>query len=104
MTADTTAGEVSAEAEEAAWELATAERLRAQGDLAGAASWYRRAAEHLMDAGEDDRALDVAKQAAELAALDRAAPVVAAPPAPAAPVVAAPPPASVPAPGGFVVP
>ena len=60
------------EAEEAAWELATAETLRARGELAEAANWYRRAANHLMEAGEDERAIAVAKLAAELAALDDA--------------------------------
>lgn len=54
-------------AEEAAWELETAETLRARGDLEGARSWFLRAADHLMDAGEDDRALEVAKLAASLA-------------------------------------
>src|SRR5438105_1643817 len=60
------------EAEEAAWEMATAETLRARGELAEAANWYRRAANHLMEAGEDERAISVAKLAAELAALDDA--------------------------------
>lgn len=60
------------EAEEAAWEIATAEMFRARGDLAEAANWYRRAAQHLMEAGEDERAIEVAKLAAELAALDDA--------------------------------
>lgn len=60
------------EAEEAAWEIATAESLRARGDLAQAAMWYRRAANHLMEAGEDERAIAIAKLAAELAALDAA--------------------------------
>lgn len=53
-------------AEEADWALATAETLQAKGDLEGARTWFRRAAEHLMDAGLDDRALVVAKQVAAL--------------------------------------
>lgn len=57
---------------QAAWEIATAETLRARGDLADAASWYRRAANHLMEAGEDERAVEVAKLAAELVALESA--------------------------------
>src|SRR5437660_1486872 len=60
------------EAEEAAWEMATAETLRGRGELAEAATWYRRAANHLMEAGDDERAISVAKLAAELAALDDA--------------------------------
>ena len=40
------------EAEEAAWEMATAETLRGRGELAEAATWYRRAANHLMEAGD----------------------------------------------------
>lgn len=57
---------------QAAWEIATAETLRARGDLADAASWYRRAANHLMEAGEDERAIEIAKLAAELVALESA--------------------------------
>ncbi|MBP6831031.1 MAG: hypothetical protein KA978_09605, partial [Deltaproteobacteria bacterium] len=53
-------------AEEADWALATAATLQAKGDLDGARTWFRRAVEHLMDAGLDDRALVVAKQAAAL--------------------------------------
>src|SRR4051794_35797480 len=60
------------EAEEAAWEMATAETLRQRGELAEAATWDRRAANHLMEAGDDERAISVAKLAAELAALDDA--------------------------------
>jgi CRP-like cAMP-binding protein len=55
---------------QAAWEIATAETLRARGDLADAAGWYRRAANHLMEAGEDERAIEIAKLAAELVALE----------------------------------
>src|SRR3990167_3741473 len=53
-------------AEEADWALATAVTLQAKGDLDGARTWFRRAVEHLMDAGLDDRALAVAKQSAAL--------------------------------------
>jgi CRP-like cAMP-binding protein len=66
------AGGGGTEAEEAAWEIATAEGLRARGELAQAATWYRRAANHLMEAGDDERAISFAKLAAELAALDDA--------------------------------
>ncbi|MBI5514580.1 MAG: cyclic nucleotide-binding domain-containing protein [Deltaproteobacteria bacterium] len=67
--ADSAASEA---AEEASWELTTAEALQRRGELAEAASWYRRAAEHLMDAGDDDRALEIARLAAELVELARA--------------------------------
>ncbi|MDO9015443.1 MAG: cyclic nucleotide-binding domain-containing protein [Myxococcales bacterium] len=73
-------------AEEADWALATAEKLQARGDLDGARTWFRRAAEHLMDAGLDDRALVVAKQVAALSELPPA------PTTPPPPVTAAPPP------------
>jgi CRP-like cAMP-binding protein len=73
-------------AEEADWALATAEKLQARGDLDGARTWFRRAAEHLMDAGLDDRALAVAKQVAALSELPPA------PTTPPPPVTAAPPP------------
>ncbi len=72
-------------AEEADWALATAETLQAKGDLQGARNWFRRAAEHLMDAGLDDRALAVAKQVAALSE-----------PPPPAPMSTAPPPDSLP--------
>ena len=49
------------DAEEAAWEMATGETLRARGELAEAATCYQRAANHLMDAGEDERAIAVAE-------------------------------------------
>ena len=58
--------------EQAAWEIATAETLRARGDLSEAASWYRCAANHLMEVGDDERAIEVAKLAAELVALESA--------------------------------
>jgi CRP-like cAMP-binding protein len=73
-------------AEEADWALATAEKLQARGDLDGARTWFRRAAEHLMDAGLDDRALAVAKQVAALSELPPS------PTTPPPPVTAAPPP------------
>ena len=76
-------------AEEADWALATAEKLQARGDLDGARTWFRRAAEHLMDAGLDDRALAVAKQVAALSELPPA------PTTPPPPVTVAPPPPSI---------
>lgn len=82
-------------AEEAAWALETAETLRARGDLAGAREWFLRAADHLMDAGEDDRALEVAKLAASLAESARPAPSV---PAPSVPASQPPAPQAIPSP------
>lgn len=67
-------------AEEADWALATAETLRAKGDLDGARTWFRRAAEHLMDAGLDERALTVAKQVAALSEPPPRAPSTSPPP------------------------
>jgi CRP-like cAMP-binding protein len=69
---DNTDSAASEAAEEASWELTTAEALQRRGELTEAASWYRRAAEHLMDAGDDDRAVEVARLAAELMELSRA--------------------------------
>lgn len=83
-------------AEEADWALATAETLQAKGDIDGARTWFRRAAEHLMDAGLDDRALVVAKQVAALSEVPHPpttpppAVQVAPPPAPIVEDVAAP--------------
>jgi CRP-like cAMP-binding protein len=57
---------------QATWEIATAESLRAGGDLSAAAAWYRKATNHLMEAGEDERAVEIAKLAAELVALEAA--------------------------------
>ncbi|MEZ4391643.1 MAG: cyclic nucleotide-binding domain-containing protein [Polyangiales bacterium] len=82
-------------AEEAAWELETAETLRARGDLEGARSWFLRAADHLMDAGEDDRALEVAKLAASLAEASSVTP----PPSSEAPAPQGVTPVVIPAPG-----
>ena len=86
---------------QATWEIATAASLRASGDLAAAAAWYRKATNHLMEAGEDERAVEIAKLAAELVALEasvrapaeRAAPTPDAPPAnaPAHPAAGSPP-------------
>ncbi|MDP3275012.1 MAG: cyclic nucleotide-binding domain-containing protein [Deltaproteobacteria bacterium] len=58
--------------EQAAWEIATAETLRGRGDLSDAANWYRRAVNHLMEGGDDERAVEIAKLAAELVALESA--------------------------------
>jgi len=95
-------------AEEAAWALETAETLHARGDLDGARTWFLRAAEHLMDAGDDDRALDIAKRAASLAESQAsasqqiaAAPAEATPSAPFPPASSVSPPPSEPAPSPF---
>ncbi len=53
-------------ANEAQWALTTARTLQDRGDTDGAVTWYRRAVEHLMDAGNDESALEVARLAAAL--------------------------------------
>ncbi len=53
-------------ADEAQWALTTGRTLQDRGDTDGAVTWYRRAVEHLMDAGNDEAALEVARLAAAL--------------------------------------
>jgi hypothetical protein len=50
------------------WALSTAEAMRGRGDLSEALKWLRRAAESASEAEADDRALELAKAAADLAA------------------------------------
>jgi CRP-like cAMP-binding protein len=57
---------VEEHADEAQWALTTARTLQDRGDTEGAVSWYRRAVEHLMDSGNDEAALEVARLAAAL--------------------------------------
>lgn len=52
--------------DEAQWALTTARTLQDRGDTDGAVTWYRRAVEHLMDSGNDEAALEVARLAAAL--------------------------------------
>lgn len=95
-------------AEEAAWALETAETLLGRGDLDGARTWFLRAADHLMDAGDDDRALEVAKRAANVAETQASASqqiaalaAEAAPGAPFPPASSIAPPPAEPAPSPF---
>src|ERR1700722_17831760 len=53
--------------EDVAWALSTAEAMFARGDRGDALKWLRRAAEAASEAQADDRALELAKAAADLA-------------------------------------
>jgi hypothetical protein len=74
------------DSEDVAWALSTAEAMFARGDGGDALKWLRRAAESASEAQADDRALELAKAAAELASV--LGPSASAPPPP----IAAPPP------------
>jgi hypothetical protein len=67
--------------EDVSWALSTAEATWNRGDRADALKWLRRAAESASEAEQDDRALQLAKAAAELASQLEATPSV--PPKPA---------------------
>ncbi|MEO6418810.1 MAG: hypothetical protein ABIP39_05355, partial [Polyangiaceae bacterium] len=53
--------------EDVSWALSTAEATWKRGERADALKWLRRAAEAASEAEDDDRALALAKAAAELA-------------------------------------
>ena len=55
--------------EDVAWALSTAEAMYARGDRGDALKWLRRAAESASEAQADDRALELAKAAADLASV-----------------------------------
>src|SRR5262249_53079625 len=55
--------------EDVAWALSTAEALLGRGERQEAIRWVRKAAEQAAEAGADDRELELAKTAAELASL-----------------------------------
>src|SRR4051812_33163061 len=55
--------------EDVSWALSTAEANWNRGDHADAIKWIRRAAEAAAEAEADDRALELAKAAADLASL-----------------------------------
>jgi len=78
------------DSEDVAWALSTAEAMFARGDRGDALKWLRRAAEAASEAQADDRALELAKAAADLAST--ISPTTSAPPPPPPP----PPSASVP--------
>ena len=60
--------------EDVSWALSTAEAMWGRGDRADALKWVRRAAEAASEAEDDDRALEIAKAAADLAGVvDQAA-------------------------------
>src|SRR5580658_4857151 len=73
--------------EDVAWALQTAEATWSRGDHADALKWIRRAAEAASEAEADDRALELAKAAADVASLlaDRPTAVAPAPPPPPVP-------------------
>lgn len=73
---------VPGDPEDVSWALSTAEAMYGRGDVAEALKWVRRAAEAASEAENDDRALELAKAAADLTAAMSAA--SAAPPAPPA--------------------
>lgn len=69
--------------EDVAWALSTAEAMYARGDRGDALKWLRRAAEAASEAQADDRALELAKAAADLASV--LGPSTGAPPPPPPP-------------------
>ncbi len=74
--------------EDVAWALSTAEAMYARGDRFDALKWLRRAAESASEAQDDDRALELAKAAADLATLVGPTPSMAPPPPPPPPPLA----------------
>jgi hypothetical protein len=96
------------DSEDVAWALSTSEAMYARGDRGDALKWLRRAAEAASEAQADDRALELAKAAADLATAIGPTtsarppapppPPVLSRPAPAPPAASAPPPAPASAP------
>jgi hypothetical protein len=78
------------DSEDVAWALSTAEAMYARGDRGDALKWLRRAAEAASEAQADDRALELAKAAADLAGI--IGPTTSVPPPPPAPMPSRPPP------------
>jgi hypothetical protein len=74
--------------EDVSWALSTAEAMWGRGDHADGLKWLRRAAEAAAEAEADDRALELAKAAADVASLLAES----RPPPPAAAIPVAPPP------------
>jgi hypothetical protein len=72
------------DSEDVAWALSTAEAMHARGDAMEALKWLRRAAEAAAESSADDRALQIAKAAADLASV--VGPTSHMPPPPPAPV------------------
>ncbi len=75
------------DAEDVSWALSTAEAMWTRGDKDDAVKWIRRAVESASEAGADDRALQLAKAAADL--VSYVGPVPTAPATPVAAPVAA---------------
>src|SRR5438067_4320130 len=79
--------------EDVAWAISTAEAMWGRGDHADGLKWLRRAAEAAAEAEADDRALELAKAAADVASLlaeSRPPPAAAIPIAPPAPLITTP--------------
>jgi hypothetical protein len=72
------------DSEDVAWALSTAEAMHARGDAMEALKWLRRAAEAAAESSADDRALQIAKAAADLASV--VGPTSHMPPPPPAPI------------------
>jgi len=85
--------------EDVAWALSTAEAMFARGDRGDALKWLRRAAEAASEAQADDRALELAKAAADLASILSPATSAPPPPPPPPPAASVAPPARAPTPG-----
>lgn len=73
------------DSEDVAWALSTAEAMFARGDRGDALKWLRRAAEAASEAQADDRALELAKAAADLTTQIGNVPMTAPPPPPPPP-------------------
>ena len=92
------------DSEDVAWALSTAEAMYARGDRSDALKWLRRAAESASEAQADDRALELAKAAADLATIVGPTPSMIPPPpvrpsqAPQPAAASAPPPRPLPTP------
>jgi hypothetical protein len=71
------------DAEDVSWALQTADTMWGRGDHADAVKWLRRAAEAASEAEADDRALELAKAAADLAT--QLGPIQTSPPPPPPP-------------------
>lgn len=83
-----------ADSEDVSWALSTGQAMWSRGDTAEAIRWVKRASESAADAGDDDRALALARVAADLKVLTGGSVMPPAPPPEPAPrpATAAPPP------------
>ena len=77
MSADKVPEPEASDAEDVVWALQTAATMWSRGDSDGTIRWLRKAAESASDAGDDMRALTLAKKAADLTALPPPEPALA---------------------------